>query len=192
MDKQTIAYYDNHAGEYCRETRAIELRELYDYLLDQMPAGAHILDAGSGSGRDTKHFLELGYQVTAFDASVALVAESTAFTGQQTLLKTFADVQWIEQFDGIWACASLLHLTRQEFFKAFEKLMKALKIGGVFYFSVKRGEGSGTDERGRFFTYYREEEFIECFDGREDVGLVWAWVGKSAGQEWVNCLLKKV
>ncbi len=39
------------------------------------------MDCGCGSGRDTKYFLEKGYEVTAIDGSEELCKKASVYTG---------------------------------------------------------------------------------------------------------------
>ena len=84
---------------------------LYGAFLSKLPAGATILDAGCGSGRDARAFRDRGYRVTAFDASPALAALATAHCGFEVQVRSFADVREVDAYDGIWACASLVHVS---------------------------------------------------------------------------------
>jgi 2-polyprenyl-3-methyl-5-hydroxy-6-metoxy-1,4-benzoquinol methylase len=61
-------YYDDHADQFVRGTLAVDMAELYKPFLEHVPAGGRILDAGCGSGRDTRAFLAQGYEVVAMDA----------------------------------------------------------------------------------------------------------------------------
>jgi hypothetical protein len=122
----TLGYCDAHAEEFCRRTRDVEMEALYAPFLALLPAGAHILDAGSGSGRDTLAFLRKGYEVTAFDGSVELAKRASAWTGNAVLHRTFAKIEWSQTFDGVWACASLLHLPRPQVADAICRLTEAL------------------------------------------------------------------
>lgn len=54
-------------------TLDVQMQSLYDKFLPHLAAGSHILDAGCGSGRDSRYFLQQGFEVTALDASWPLV-----------------------------------------------------------------------------------------------------------------------
>src|ERR1039458_7522672 len=95
-------------------TIEVNMEALYAPFLDRMQNGAHILDAGCGSGRDTLNFLRRGYVVTAFDASKPLVELASRLTGQEMLNLRFDEIEFDRTFDGIWACASLLHVARHD------------------------------------------------------------------------------
>src|SRR4051794_36327791 len=110
----TTEYYDTHANEYCESTVRLDLRAVYDRFLKQLSPGAQILDAGCGSGRDTKIFSDRGFRVTAIDASAELARLAQSFTGRRCEVLRFQDMEFREEFDGIWACASLLHIPKGE------------------------------------------------------------------------------
>ncbi len=147
----TVAFYDDHAAAYAAMTEALDISALYAPFLRHLPPGGHILDAGSGSGRDTAAFLALGYRVTAFDASAKLAAYSSAKTNQPTLVLRFEDVAWAQDFDGVWASASLLHLPAPELNDAIYRLARALRPSGVLFASFQEGTGTAVRD-GRIFT----------------------------------------
>lgn len=106
----TQKYYDTNAETFCRDTIAVDMSEHYSKFLVYMPKNGKILDAGCGSGRDTLHFRKLGFETTAFDNSLNVVIFAQQNTGQEILHLSFEELSFEEEFDGIWACASLLHL----------------------------------------------------------------------------------
>jgi SAM-dependent methyltransferase len=195
-DDSTIAYYDQHAAEFALRTLGVDMRSLYGPFLAMIPAGGSILDAGCGAGRDTKAFLAMGYDVIAFDASEAMAGVASRVTGREVAVLRFQDLDYVEAFDGIWACASLLHVPRREMDGVFERLVTALKLGGAFYASFKSGKG----ERlvgGRVFTDFEEELFGALVRRHPALSLVDHWttadLRPGRGHEpWLNILLRKV
>src|SRR5262249_13308517 len=125
---------------------------LRERFLKYVRPGGRILDAGSGSGRDTRAFLSLGYEVEAFDSSPALAELSTRYTGIRTEVDTFENFNKPAVFDGIWACASLLHVSEKILPGVFSNLIRALKVNGAIYASFKEGVGECTMPDGRRFT----------------------------------------
>ncbi len=132
-------YYQQHAEMFFADTVEVDMTPLYRRFLSLLRDQAQILDAGCGSGRDARAFADLGHHVTAFDASPALVALAETQLGQPVQCLRFQDIAWQEQFDGIWACASLLHVPAAELPEVMQRLCKALKPGGVLY-GGKRGQ----------------------------------------------------
>ena len=148
----TVAYYDRKAADYFQATVALDMSPARKRFQRYLSPGAHLLDAGSGSGRDTLAFLKEGYQMEAFDASKQLAALSTKLTGIYTKVATFQDLNDIERHDGIWASGSLLHVPQAQLTGVLAKCRNALKPGGAFFASFREGQGEHTDTEGRHFT----------------------------------------
>lgn len=191
---QTISYYNDHADQFTEETLTVDMSALYDAFLPHIPEGGHILDAGCGSGRDTRAFLHQGYRVTAFDASAELAVRASRICGQNVEHRRFSDIREVAVYDGIWACASLLHLPRPEIPAALNALWQALGPGGVLYFSFKAGN---TECRilGRHFTYVDETQAAEWVRILPDVidSTFWRTADRRPQRtgEWLNGLVHK-
>ena len=150
---QTYEFYEANAEKYFNTTVSAKMEKEYSKFLEHIPQGGLILDAGSGSGRDTRIFLSRGFRVEAFDASTALAELSSAYTGQNTQVATFED--WRAQpgrFDGIWAFASLLHVKRTCLVPVLAKLGTSLKSGGWLFASFKYGRKDTYDNLERSYT----------------------------------------
>jgi SAM-dependent methyltransferase len=155
----TTDYYEQCAREYFDSTAFLNLDDLYPVFLNELPKSGMILDAGSGSGRDTKAFLKRGYNVVAVEPSEALADLSQQLTGQSPLRQKFLELDFHSKFDGIWACASLLHVPKRDIVDVLDRLADALKPEGVLFVSLKEGSGEQIAEDGRFFAYYGPDEF---------------------------------
>jgi SAM-dependent methyltransferase len=191
----TVAYYEEHAERFVGETAGLDMRSLYEPFLALIPKGGRVLDAGCGSGRDAKAFFEMGYEVFAFDASPAMARAASTLTGKAVSVLRFQDVCFVDEFDGIWACASLLHVPRAELAGAFEKLFRAMKPSGVLYASFKLGECERA-EGGRLFTDFSPRLFEGFISGIPAVKLEALWETTDrrparAEVRWVNVLLRK-
>lgn len=147
----TLAYYNEHADAFIQRTAHLPMQHLYELFLALVRERGRILDAGCGSGRDAAEFARLGYDVTASDGSVELAKRASERTGLQVLPLTFEAIEWQEEFDGVWACASLLHLPSPALASAITRLGKALRPGGVLFVSLKKGAFEGT-RNARWFT----------------------------------------
>ncbi|MEZ0537674.1 class I SAM-dependent methyltransferase [Caldicellulosiruptoraceae bacterium PP1] len=154
----TIRYYDENALDFFQNTKDANMKDLYAIFLSYLPEKAKILDLGCGSGRDTKYFLDKGYDVVALDGSIEMVKLSSEYTGRKTLYMKFEDIDFHEEFDGIWACASLLHVSRSNIDNIFKKIYNALKKDGILFASFKYGNKEEY-RNGRFFNYYDQESF---------------------------------
>ena len=146
----TLQYYQENAGVFVEGTVSADMHDARTRFLRLLPSQAYILDFGCGSGRDTKAFLEQGCRVDAADGSAELCRMATELTGIQVKQMLFEELSTVEQYDGIWACASILHLPRKELGGILQKISDALKPGGVLYSSFKYGDFEGI-RGGRYF-----------------------------------------
>lgn len=192
----SLDYYERHARRYFEATLGVDMSALYQRFLAHVPAGGRILDAGSGSGRDTLAFRRLGYQVEAFDASPALCALSEEVTGIRPRLLDFREFSDGPRFDGIWACASLLHLPKSQLPEAVQRLINALRHGGVLYMSFKYGLEERVAEDGRFFSDMDERALKDLAAVLRGCSLEQNWVTHGEGRfsgavDWINAILRK-
>ena len=192
----TLRYYELNADNYFEMTSGADVTSIYQSFLRRIPKGGRLMDAGSGSGRDTAAFVRRGYLVEAFDFSPALCELSTGFTGIQTRVRCFKDVDENEEFDGVWACASLLHVPEAELSEAIARLIRALKTMGVLFMSFKYGTGERVAEDGRFFVDMTEERMRDVLQAVQNLTVerLWRTLGedKFEGQgDWLNVLVCK-
>ena len=191
---KTIDYYNKHAEEFTTSTFEVDMKSLYQPFLAELPEGARILDVGCGSGRDTLAFKNKGYQVDAIDYSEELVKKATRLTGIPIKLKSFYEVDEYEAYDGIWACASLLHCERSRLAEVLEKMVQALKPNGVIYMSFKYGD-SDRDQDGRQFTDLDENQAEALLEQFDNVQHIQQWVTldqrPDRQEKWLNLLWKK-
>jgi SAM-dependent methyltransferase len=192
--KTTIAYYDRNASEFCERTLAVDMSEFYEPFLGEVPAGGTILDAGCGSGRDSRAFLQKGYEVVSIDASPAMVDATTRLTGRRAKLLNFDAIDFREEFDGIWACASLLHVVRENLGSVLDRLAAALKPGGVLYLSFKYGEAERVED-GRYFNDVNESLFESTLaqHSQLEIRKIWTTEENSIGrrQRWINGIARR-
>lgn len=188
-------YYDENASTFFKSTVNVDMAPLYKRFLPLFTDGGQILDAGCGSGRDTKQFENMGYNVTAFDSSQKLCELASTYVGQSVLQLTFSEVDWHERFDAVWACASLLHLSEAQLIDAIHRLITALKVGGIMYCSFKWGNGE-RQKNGRYFIDMNEQRFHSLLAQIGGVELIELWETDDRrpmrkGDKWLNAILKK-
>lgn len=171
-NEETINWYDKNSENYFNETKDFSMKEKYTPFLKHIPKNGEILDAGCGSGRDAKCFSEMGYNVTAFDASSELTKLAEKNCGFSVMNTTFAKFKSAKKFDGIWACASLLHVPKKDFEESFLNLTNHLKNGGILCASMKLGEVEEKDSKGRFFNYVSVEELKNIFSKQKNLQLI--------------------
>ena len=109
----TVDYYNKNARQYYDSTIDADLSSQIQKFAALLSPGARIIDVGCGSGRDTRVFLAAGYETEAFDASEEMCRIASEITGIQVRHICFEELQGQLEFDGIWACASLLHIKKE-------------------------------------------------------------------------------
>jgi len=190
---KTIDYYNHHAEEFANSTLHVDMESLYQPFLALLPENAHILDLGCGAGRDSLAFKNKGYQVDAIDYSEELVKKATELTGIQVKYQSFYDLNEVAVYDGIWACASLLHCERRRLAEVLKRMLRALKPDGVLYMSFKYGD-SDREKDGREFTDLNEQQAQELLAQFDQVSLIQQWITVDKRPEreerWLNILWK--
>lgn len=167
---KTIEYYNENADKFVQDTQTVSMSEVQKLFLQKIPEQGIILDLGCGSGRDSKVFLDLGYKVVSVDGSVKMCEATTALTGIPAICSSFQDYEPETEFNGIWACASLLHLKPEEIKIVVRNLTKALKPDGCFYMSFKYGKFQGL-RNDRYFTDLTEENLEKLLDDVDGIAL---------------------
>jgi SAM-dependent methyltransferase len=147
----SVDYYNQNARNFFDGTVAVDMVPLYQRFLPLLPPHAHILDAGCGSGRDSRYFLDQRFAVTAMDASQELAQLAQSLLQQAVTVCRFDEFQASKPLDAIWACASLLHVPLAELPAVMAHLTAQLKARGIFYCSFKYGSGQVSRD-GRTFT----------------------------------------
>lgn len=197
--------YAAFAEEFVQNTIDIDMSEIYEPFLAHLPPDSLILDVGAGSGRDSKAFLDRGYDVVALEPDAALAAMAVEYINyyvvQETVqkYKPSASVRTNGGFDGIWASASLLHIAPEELPAVIEQLTHWLKVGGVLYCSFKYAEGEMEvhEKRGLHYTYLNEQTFDKLLPAGRVLDYQRIWVTNDRrperqGERWLNVLLTKV
>ncbi|MGB0948075.1 MAG: class I SAM-dependent methyltransferase [Pseudoalteromonas marina] len=196
MPSTTLTYYNNNAQTFSDSTLNVDMSALYAEFLPHVKQHGHILDAGCGSARDAAYFKNQGFTVSAFDASPVLAKLASNYLQQPVEIKTFQELECVNKYDGIWCCASLLHVPKAELPQVFLKLQNALKVNGVLYVSFKYG----TQERvhnGREFTDLNESALTALINSHTKLKIIkhWQTVDQRPEREsevWLNALIKAV
>ena len=202
VSESTLDYYDNNAVKFAIQTVSIDMHDLYELFLNQLPQRStqSVLDVGCGSGRDANYFAEQGYDVTAIDASAELIQ----WAQQHHMLSRISWVQldfssinkqvWENKFTGIWACASLLHVPFFELPFVIKSLLETLIDEGVMYASFKYGKGERVDEE-RFFCDMDEARWKTIVTKIPQVIEYHIWLSEdkraNCKDAWFNVMIKR-
>jgi len=190
-------YYNQNSKKYFSDTVNADVSELYSPLLSRIRKSAHILDAGCGSGRDSLFFINNGYKITAMDASEEMAKLASEYIEQTVLVMRFQDINWINEFDAIWACATLLHVPIKEIVSVFSKLSTALKPNGIINGSFKYGSGERPTNDDRRFLDMNENDFEVIIKQLSELEIETTWTTNDVrpGREhekWFNFITRKV
>ncbi|MDU6296183.1 class I SAM-dependent methyltransferase [Clostridium celatum] len=196
MDKETLNFYNSNSKNYIESTLDIDMSHLYSDFLSEIPSGGAILDLGCGSGRDSKVFIDKGYKITAVDGSKELAKLASRVIGQEVIVSKFEDLRLTESYDGIWACASLLHVNRSNIVDVIKSISCNLNRDGVFYMSFKYGNNEYIDDKGRYFNCYTKESFEEMIKNIPELIIRKIYksgdtLGGRSNLEWLNVLITK-
>lgn len=291
----TIDYYEENAEKYTASTVGADMSAVYEKFEAFLNPGARILDLGSGSGRDSLHFVKKGYSVVAADASQAMCEETkktvlsgisgtsgisgisgtpcmpsvsgascipgssgisgdavadaccnsgiSGTLGQEEMVQEQSqshsqthgheqshghsqthgheqsqeqtprehgklqnefhvltmkaeDLDLREEFDAVWACASLLHVREHDMPEVIRRISAALRPGSIAYMSWKYGSGE-RQEGSRHFTDYTEERFRDLMSVVPSMEILDIWITGDtlAGRDslrWLNAIVKRL
>ena len=202
FSKSTLNYYDKNAVEFACQTVSIDMHDLYELFLNQLPQRStqSILDVGCGSGRDANYFAKQGYNVTAIDASAELIQwarqhhMSSRISWVHLDFSSIEKQAWENKFTGIWACASLLHVPFLELPFIINSLLETLADEGVMYLSFKYGKVERVDEE-RFFCDMNESRWKAIVAKIPQVIEYKIWLSadkrSSIENNWFNITIKK-
>ena len=192
----TLDYYNKNSEEYFNSTLNVDMTNTYKEFLKLVPEGGKILDLGCGSGRDSMNFMKLGYEVTAVDGAKKLAKRASVLLGKEVIVSTFEELELKEKFHGIWACASLLHIKREDLKIVLNNLYNNLDDNGVFYMSFKYGEKEYVDDKNRYFNCFTDESIISFINENTKYNILGLYItedklGRVNEVKWVNLICNK-
>ena len=192
---RTLTYYNQNAHAFISHTQTVNFQDTQERFLSHLRPGSRILDFGCGSGRDTRYFLQQGYSADAIDGSEELCRLASQYTGIPVKQMLFQDLDCRDTYDGIWACASILHLRMEELTDVFRRMILALHEEGILYVSFKLGNFRG-ERNGRYFTDIDESGFRKYAEQFPELTIrdLWITADVRSGREeeqWLNIILQK-
>jgi len=158
----TLASYEQGIDAYLQDSLPIPVPAYAEFLrsvLTLLPAGARMLELGSGPGHDARFFEAHGVRVQRTDGAPAFVERLRA-QGHASELLDVTTGGFGGPFDIVFANAVLLHLTATQLAEALRKAAEAVGPEGLLAFTVKEGDGEAWSTakigRPRYFAYWRE------------------------------------
>ena len=195
LEDSTRRYYEDNAEDYINKTSNADLSRQYQRFLKYLPPSGHIMDLGCGSGRDIHYFLQQNYLVDALDSSRKFCEFVNKKLGIEAINCKIQDWKTDKKYDGVWACASLLHLDAREFNSFLENLPMYLKPNGVLFASVKNGIKTGLSNDGRFYENYSEDFIRKTVKKIPGLSLQELWFSKDTLERnnfrWMNFIILK-
>ena len=191
MITKTIQFYNENAESYFKSTATVDFTSTYNRFLKYIPEHGSIIDMGCGSGRDVSAFARMGYEAVGLDASEKLAEIAMKESGESVIIADMSSWVADEPFDGIWCCASLLHLQDEELRSVVANFEKNLKPGGAIFISVKSGIETGVDEKGRYMRNFTEKELEDLLTfANISVTEKWETKDKLAREDfyWINMI----
>lgn len=195
METKTIEYYNENVDKFVSDTQDVVFTATQDLFLSYLNDGDKILDFGCGSGRDSKYFASKGYKVTATDGSEEICKAARAYAGIEVKQLLFNELEDINEYEGVWACSSILHLDRANLIDAFKRIARALKDRGILYTSFKYSEYEGM-RNGRYFIDFTSETFHEFMKEIPEFEIEKEWVTGDVrpgrgNEKWLNLIMRK-
>jgi len=198
--KATLEAYEHGVDQYVAAmipNVTGSLKEWIDAGLALLPAGAHILELGTGHGRDATYMEGRGFVVDRTDAARAFIEYLKQQGKDVRLLNALTD-DFGGPYDMVYASAVLIHFTPEQTDKVLKKAHEALKPEGLLSFSVKVGDGAGWSESKisapRFFTYWREEPLRRLLADAHFKVVFWedGQRGRTGNQPWYHIIARRL
>jgi SAM-dependent methyltransferase len=185
--------YDSLAEKFAERFLDANPEPVIDSFAALLPPRASVLELGCGPGRDVAAMQERGLKVVGLDLSFGLLCQAPTIT-QGSLVQ--ADMRSLpfpsHQFDGVWLCASLLHIPKEQARGVLAGARRVMGLGSVLYLGVKQGEGEEWTEdlAPRFFAYYQPDE-VKGLLGDLGFKLETVWITTAEHHDWINLFARK-
>lgn len=190
----TLSWYKENAKDFVAKTVDVDMSEHYRSFLEYVPAGGYIMDLGCGAGGAALYFTQRNYRVLAVDGCEELCEYTRLRVGCDVRAIRFEELDYEDSFDGVWACASLLHLRKSELPQVIRLIRRALKKRGVFYASFKYGDFE-RDKNGRVFSDMTEDSLRSLIGEAGGFREIALWITKDArpdraDEQWINVICR--
>lgn len=190
----TIASYQRYTSAFADGLGRADLTHALDGFAGLLPAGGLVIDLGTGNGVYARALQDRGMRVVAVDLAAGLLRVARA---GGSLLAVLADIRRLPiatgTVNGMWACASLLHLPKSAMLPALREMRRVTVHGGAAYIGLKQGDGeewvSRPDSGPRFFAYYQPEE-LDALLAVAGWHIIESYVNAAEPHPWLNRLCR--
>lgn len=198
---ETILAYKTQGIRYLEGIEKLIPPQLYDFV-KLITKGGKILDVGCAGGRDSKQFIDRGFEVVGVDVvDEFLKVAKTNVPAAEFLKMDLLELNFPNQtFDGIWSNAVLLHVQKKNISNVLKNYCRMLKPAGKLFLALKVGDGSAsvTDKftkDKRLFIYYQKEEIIKYIEEAK-FKTIYCDISKSKtraeGVSWIRLIAEKL
>ena len=166
--QETKENYDKGVEWHIKKSLSYNWEKQIDGFIKKLK-GKRVLDAGCGCGRDIAEFIKRGLQVEGIDYSREIIKKcKEKFPETNFYIGDLRNTDLPDkEYGGIWACASILNLKKDDVQIALSEFKRILKPNGQLFISVKEGEGERMipDQAGqRYFSFYSSNELKELVE----------------------------
>ena len=162
----TKAFYNQYAEVFEKKTQGLARMPWLKLFMRALPKHGRVLDLGCAYGRDAELLTRKGFAVTGVDFSGAMIRKARRRVPKATFI--VQDVQRLplrkNTFDGVWASAVLLHVSKKAVPRILHKLYAVLRPGGLLFIGTYLGKGEGLvmDKRyqgaRKYYSYFSVSE----------------------------------
>ncbi|WP_312910698.1 class I SAM-dependent methyltransferase [Natronosalvus caseinilyticus] len=166
---RTLQAYESDADAYVEKYRTESVLARYgEAFLEALEATGRtrVLDVGCGPGVDSAALEARGYDAVGLDPTESFLRAATAAVPSASFLR--GDMRALPvatgAVDGLWACASFLHVPRADAPATLREFRRVLDADAVLYLSVKRPDLAARDGSDRHFEPYRSAEIRDLLE----------------------------
>lgn len=202
FEKITINTYDKIVADYIKNTDELHPFEVSKKFLSYLGKNKLVLDLGCGPGRDAKIFALKGLKVIGIDLSTKMIkAAKNRVKNAEFRVMDIRSLEFEDNyFDGVWAQASFLHIPKKDILKGLSEVYRVIKPKGIFYISVKQGQGEVLkpdkryDNKKKFWSFFKKKE-IENMLVKAGFDIIESYVNKEkhmyATNPWIRVFCRK-
>lgn len=166
FEKTTKESYDKTTGDYVKMGRGLRPMKEFKNFISRLKKGSLVLDLGCGPGLDAEMFAREGFRVIGVDFSENMIESAKARVGSAEFkVMNIKKLDFEDEFfDAVWANAIFLHIFKKDIPSVLNGVFRVLKKGGIFFVSVKEGDGEilkpdpryGNVEK--FWSFFQKDE----------------------------------
>jgi len=194
--KEAVRVYDKIAAIYVNSSYE-KIMQFQLTKFESLLKGKKILDVGCGVGRDVEYFLTDGYDPVGIDASENMIKEAKKNIPEGKFkIMDFRKMDFKDDsFDGIWAMASLYHISEDEMVDTLKEFYRVLGKKGLLYIAVYEGEGSKEDidpkyGEKRTFYFYKEDDMKKYLE-EAGFAVIRSEVNQTEEHRWLEVYARK-